>query len=258
MFFKMALWYYLMFAPHVLLLGLLGVLYRNRHYRQHPLFFTYINYEIISFACTAFSFFSNSVTERQYEIFYALGLAGSGFVRFGVIYELYVHLSKTYPSLEKFCKFLFRGLVLVLLFISIGLVASVWPGNTHALTMFVTYILDRAVNVLQVGLLLGLFGIAKFFGLSWRKHVFGITLGFAIYLSVQLITTAVQVQLGHVLLCDYITMVAYHVSVLIWLYYVLVREKSTDQTLGPKLQAMPEHADIVAWNSELERLLDHK
>ena len=258
MFLRTALWHYLVVAPHVFLLGVLVVLLQGRLYRQHPLFFTYVIYEIISFPFLLFLIFSRSVAEPQYEIFSAIVLAGSGFVRFGVIYELYSHLSKTYPSLEKFCKFLFRGLTAVLLFISVTLVALVWPGRTHELTRFITYVLDRGVNILQVGLILGLFGIAKFFSLSWRKHVLGITLGFGFYLSVELITTAVQAQWGFVHFLDYVTMAAYHVSVVIWLYYMWAREESAGHELGPSLTTIPKHADIDAWNSELEKLLNSK
>jgi hypothetical protein len=253
-----AFWYYLLIAPHVLLVGVLIVLCSRKHYREHPIFFAYVVYELAEFSVVLYMVFSDSISVDRYWRLNALLIAGSGFFRFGVIYELYSHVSKNYPSLENFCKFLFRGLSTILLFISVSLIALVWPGRMHELTRFVTYVLDRGVNILQVGLILGLFGIAKFFSLSWRKHVFGITLGFGFYLSVQLIATAVQTQWGFVHFFDYVTMAAYHVSVLIWLYYMLIREEATDQTLGPKLQAMPEHADIAAWNSELERLLHHK
>jgi hypothetical protein len=255
---QLAFWYYLLFAPHILLIGVLILLCSRRYYSEYPLFFAYVIYEHIQFPIALYLIFANSISLDRYWRLNAILTVGSVFFRFGVIYELYSHLSKNYPSLEKFCKFLFRGLSAVLLFISVALVALVWPGHTHELTRFVTYILDRAVNMLQLGLLFGLFGIAKFFGVHWRKHIFGITFGFALYLSVQLIATAVQAQWGYLNIFDYITMAAYHVSVVVWLVYLLVPEEATDHTIGPKLQAMPEHADIAAWNNELERLLHNK
>jgi hypothetical protein len=140
-------------------------------------------------------------------------------------------------------------MVTIFLFIALSLVAFSWPGNLNIFNRFITYVLDRGVNLLQLALLLTLFGIAKFFGLSWRKYVFGITLGFAIYLSVQLIATAVEAQWGYMKVFDYLTMAAFHVSVVVWLLYVLVPEQK------PILTSVLEHADMKEWTSELEKLI---
>jgi len=249
---RTAIWFYLLIIPHLLLVWVLIALYRQKLYKRHRVFFVYLIYDLGQFPFVLYLILSSSVSDARYSRTAAVLLAGSVCLRFAVIYELFSNLSKTYPSLERFCKFLFRGLTVVLLFIAIGLVASAWPGNVHELSRFITFVLDRAVNVLQVGLLLGLFGIAKFFGLSWRKHVFGITLGFAMYLSVQLMATAVQAEWGYLKVCDYITMATYHATVLVWLLYVLVPESQT------ALTSVPDSADVAAWNREVERLLQPK
>lgn len=249
---RAAIWYYLLIIPHLLLVWVLIILYRQKLYQRHRYFFVYLVYDLVQFPFILYLILSPSVSDDRYWRTSAVLLAGSVFLRFAVIYELFSNLSKTYPSLDRFCKFLFRGLTVVLLFIAIGLVASAWPSNVHDLSRFITYVLDRAVNVLQLGLLLGLFGIAKFFGLSWRKHVFGITLGFAMYLSVQLMATAVQAEWGYLKIFDYITMATFHASVLVWLLYVLLPEPQT------ALTSVPDAADVTAWNREVERLLQPK
>ncbi len=245
-------WWYLLVAPHVLLLWILIVLYRKGFEKQHRTFSYYLIYEIIQLPFTVYSILSHDISDETYWKVYAIFLAGSVFLRFGVIYELFRNLSKTYPSLERFSKSLFRALAVILFFIATGLVASAWPGNVHELTRFIANVLDRGVNVLQLGLLLGLFGIAKFFGLSWRKHVFGITLGFAMYLSVQLMAAAIQAEWGDFKIFDYITMAIFHASALVWLLYVLVPEPQT------VLTSVPDAADVAAWNREVERLLQPK
>jgi hypothetical protein len=192
------------------------------------------------------------MSDYQYLKWHTALLAGSIFLRFGVIYELFQNLSKTYSSLARFSKIVFRSLLVVLLLISVGLVASSWPGNARELNLFTTFVLDRAVNLLHLGMLLGLFGIGKFFGLSRRKHVFGITLGFALYLSVQLMATAIQAEWGYFRIFDYITMIAFHASALIWLLYVLIPEAK------PTVTSIDEHGDVTAWNRELTKLLQPK
>jgi hypothetical protein len=245
------LWYYLFFAPRVFLVGILLVLWRGKHFRQHPVFFAYITYEIVQFPFDMYMIFA-SISDYRFLEGHTLLLAGSIFLRFGVIYELFQNLSKTYPVLARFSKTVFRSLIVIFLLISVGLIASSWPGTMHGLNLFTTFVLDRGVNMLQLGLLLGLFGIAKSFGLSWRKHVFGITLGLAIYLGVQLIATAVQSEWGYLRAFDYITMAAFHVSVVIWLFYVLIPEPKT------MLAVIPEHSEMADWNNELEKLVQPK
>jgi hypothetical protein len=247
--FREAIWYYLLFVPHLLMVGVVVAIYRRKLYRRHPIFFAYCLYEVVEFPVAVFGIFSKAVSFDQYWFLYDGLLCGSVLLRFGVIYELFSNLSTEYPSLRRFSKVLFRGLLVVLLFIALGLVAFSWPGNPHILNRFITFVLDRAVNLLQLGLLLGLFGIAKFFGLSWRRHIFGITLGLAMYLSVQLIATAVQAEWGFLKIFDYLTMATYHVSVLVWLLYVLIPEPK------PALTSLPEHADVSEWNTELAKLL---
>lgn len=246
---RSTLFYYLFIAPHVLLLGLLVALHVRKLRTRHPVFFAFIAYEILIFPVACYLVFSKSITADQYWRRYIVFLVGSVCLRFGVIYELFSNLSQTYPSLEKFTRYLFRAMVTIFLFIALSLAAFSWPASFSILNRFITYVLDRGVNLLQLALLLTLFGIAKFFGLSWRKHVFGITLGFAIYLSVQLIATAVEAQWGYMKIFDYLTMAAFHVSVVIWLLYVLVPEQK------PPLTSIPGHADVEEWNSELEKLL---
>jgi hypothetical protein len=252
MIFRTALWYYLLFAPHLLLVWVLVALCRGGHHRKHPLFVAYIAYEFLQFLVVLRLVFAKSISPETYLSVTTFLLAGSVFLRFGVIYELFRDLAKTYTSLARFSRFAFRSLLAIFLLIAVGLVAFSWPGNLHELTMFKTFVLDRAVNLLQLGLLLGLFGIAKFFGLSWRKHVFGITLGFAIYLSVQLMATAIQAEWGYFKIFDYITMTTFHASVLVWLLYVLLPEPQT------ALTSVPDAADVTAWNREVERLLQPK
>ena len=51
-------------------------------------------------------------------------------------------------------------------------------------------------------------------------------------------------------LFDFLNMATYHLSVLIWLYYVLVPQKAGTKSEVP----LPEN-NLAVWNRELERLL---
>lgn len=114
------------------------------------------------------------------------------------------------------------------------------------------HVLDRAANILQCGLLIGLFLLSSYLGLSWRSYIFGIALGVGIIASVALAVSAIQSQVGYTynVYLNYLTMVTYHCSVLIWMFYLLAPERSAQYTVKPT----PE-IDLESWNQELQRLI---
>jgi hypothetical protein len=112
--------------------------------------------------------------------------------------------------------------------------------------------LDRTVSVLQCGLLISLFLFSRYFALSWRSQAFGIALGLGIFASVELAVSAVALHLGTfsnrtVIL---ITMATYHCCVLIWMFYLLLPERTAYFTR----RELPKQ-DLEVWNQELQRLL---
>ncbi len=148
---------------------------------------------------------------------------------------------------------LFRWVTIGLLIAALALTVYA-GGNRSDRSWFVMNMLDRTALILQAGLLAGLFLFSRYLTLSWRKQVFGIALGLGVYAIVDLVVAAILSQTGilHVRSLDYASMAAYHCSVLIWMFYLLARERSRP---GGDVQDLPTHHEIEAWNQELERLL---
>jgi hypothetical protein len=110
-------------------------------------------------------------------------------------------------------------------------------------------LLNRSVTIIQAGLLLFLFLFSRIFGLSWRSPVFGIAFGFAIFASTELAFWAVRLTdpTEHTKsLLDLVPTGSYHVSVLVWLGYMLKAEKP----VGAATYTVPE---MDQWSGELER-----
>jgi hypothetical protein len=128
------LWYYLWVAPHVLQGIILFAMVRRGLLRQFPMFFLYTGFEILQSALLLVVSHSVSYFGSVYFQVYAVGLALSTAIRFGVIYELFSHFFHRYPALSGAGRLLFRGATLVLLVIAVGLAVSA-PGNVmdHAL-----------------------------------------------------------------------------------------------------------------------------
>lgn len=242
--------YYLMFAPHVFMAGVPILLWRRGLYRQFPLFFVYIADELAQFVVFVVMIMTPSVTGTEYGVAYGIGLALSTTLRFGVIHEIFGHAFRNYAAISRFSGPAFRWGTVGTFAAGIAL-ALYTGGNQFNRFMLVVNLLDRTASIAQCALLLGLFVFAAYMGLSLRSHVFGLALGLGIYATVTLAAAAIRTQFAYVgnTALNYITMVTYHVCVVIWIVYLWAPEHSTQYAVT----TVPEH-DLEAWNKELQRL----
>lgn len=243
--------YYLWVAPHLLLTVAFAALLRRKLYREFPVFFAYVTFEIVQFAILFSMARIRSVTDNEYAVAYSFGLALSTALRFGIIYEICAHLFRNYAAVAQFGKPLFRWAAVGLLFSALALAVYTGGNDFHHLMMIVN-LLDRTASILQCGLLVGLFMFSSSLGLSWRNHVFGIAFGLGVFASVQLVASAIRAQIGYVhsTYLDYLTMGTYHCCVLVWIFYLLAPARSTQYAV----KKLPDH-DMEAWNRELQRML---
>lgn len=243
--------YYLWIAPHALLVVVLVVMFRRKLQRQFPIFFTYIAFEIIQFLTLFIAEYSPSISRKQYYLLFLFGSAISTILRFGVLYEIFIHVFRNYPALNRSARVSFRWAVL-LLFVAATAFSFSKSGDQIDRMLTVIFAFDRTFSIVQCGLLLSLFLFSRYFSISWKSHVFGIALGFGVFASVELATSAIRSQIGVSgnQILDFITMATYHLCVLIWLFYMLARE----QTPKYNPSDLPEH-DLETWNQELHRLI---
>jgi hypothetical protein len=243
--------YYLWIAPHMLLAILVFVMVRRRLYRQFPMFFLYTAFEVLQFGLLFGISLSPIHFGPDYVRAYSVGLGFSTVIRFAVINELYRHFWRRYPALDGPGRYVFLGSIVVLLLIA-AIVGISAPVTSTKFLFNVTYALDRAVSVLQCGLLISLFAFSRYFALSWRSHAFGIALGLGIFASVELATSSVWLHLGDFgnRAVNLFTMATYHLCVLIWMFYLIRPEEPTSYFSNPP----PKH-DLEIWNNELQRLV---
>jgi hypothetical protein len=244
------LFYYLWIAPHILLVVILVLMMRRRLYQQFPSFLLYTAFELVQFTVLLAVFiYTGSLSDPRYRGVFSLGTAISTAMRFGVIYEIFTEVFRHYNTLSELGRGLFRWATIILLLIGLALAGTHGSGADGFLLMVAT--LDRTVSLMQCGLLMFLFVLSRYFALLWRNYAFGIALGFGILASFDLANTAIRSQIvaGSDLL-DYLGMAAYHVSVLIWVFYLAAQERTPYRT--PK--QLPDD-DLGIWNEELQRLL---
>lgn len=245
------LFYYLWIAPHFLQIIILLLMIRRKLYKQFPMFFLYTAFELFQFVVLFAVGGSGSFSEEQYRAMFTLGSAISTALRFGIIYEICAHMVRDYPGLKETGRSLFRWATVVLLLIAAAIAAATHGNGGHG-PVVVLSVLDRTASIMQCGLLLLLFLFSRYFSLSWRNCTFGLALGFGIFASIELATSAIRSQIGssRADFVDLVVMAAYHSCVLIWVFYLVVPERNTNRTP----ERLPED-NLEVWNHELQRML---
>src|SRR5215471_4154105 len=238
--------YYLWIAPHLLLVSVTAVLFGRRLYKKFPVFFAYTVYELVEFLALFSAYKLTHGLGAIYRYIFIATLVGSTALALAILQELFADAFRDYPSLETVSRVFMRCIVVGLIFAAI---ASTFYYSGPDSVLARVELLARGVTIVQSGLLLSLFLFSRFFGLSWRSYTFGIALGFAIFCSAQLLTwtlglTAVSEHSKE--LVDLVPMGSYHISVLVWVGYMLAAEK-------PVAAVAPYIHELDRWSGELER-----
>lgn len=225
-------------------------LYRRRLHRDLPFFFGYTISELIQVVVLMpISYLPND----GYPAYFYLGwsfAACSTALRFAVIYEIFQHLVRRYEAFQVLGRTLMRWSLVGLLLFAIA-AAAYSPSSDSNVLLREAFTLHTSLTVIQCGLLLFLFALAFYFRVSWPHELFGIGLGFGLYVCVELAITALRSQFGmmfnqFILFGD---VISYACAVAVWSYYLLLPEPAR-----AKPPAVPE-TDLDKWNQELLRLL---
>jgi hypothetical protein len=245
--YKFAL-YYLWIAPHALLAVVPVFMYARRLHKNFPIFFFYTLFETFEFLLLFSAYMAGHATGVLYRYVFIATLAGSTALRFGIIQEIFNNVFRDYSRLERLAATSMRWFTGLLVLAAI--LTTFYSSGTAPDNLLVgVRLLDRSVTVIQAGLLLFLFLFSRVFGLSWRSYTFGIAFGFAIFASTEIAgwTLGLIALTEHSKnLLDLLPTGSYHVSVLVWLGYLLAAEKP----VGAATYTVPE---MDQWSGELER-----
>ena len=245
------LWHYLWLAPHVLELGLALLLWRRGTWRGFPVFFAYLVFvgieEITLYALDV----APAVTWQSWWGAFWAGTVVEALLKFGVIAELLHHLLQPWPALAHVGRNFVRLAGVLLVLVAAVAAAFTAPNNPHWLISG-SHTLRQTVYITDAGLILSIFLLATYFHIPWERGRFGIALGFGVSWCEHLAVAAVAATGALTVrpeLLDLLNMATYHVVVLIWFYYLVVRHRVTTKSAV----VLPEN-NLAVWNRELERL----
>jgi hypothetical protein len=206
-------------------IGILIFMLRRNLRKEFPFFFNYTIFQVISFAVlyTVYHFGTGMTYFYAYWTSSALGVS----LGFLVIHEVFSYAIRPYAGLRDLGKVLFRWVAMLVILAGSLTAISVSGMNGHYLTQAVTE-MERAVRLMQCGLLLFIFVCSSYLGLTWRNFAAGIALGYGIFAATQLVTYSVRLQVGGSwgATLSMISSLVYALSVLIWLGYSAMPEKA--------------------------------
>jgi hypothetical protein len=216
-----ALW----FAHPTLQAALAAIMLRRKLHRTFPIFFAYVVFQIVAFSLTF-----PLRAERFYEIFfysYWATTAVSVVLGFKVIHEVFMDVFRPYHTLSDLGSVLFKWAGLVMLMVAAVMAASVRSGGQDPLVSGILT-LQRSVRVVQCGLVLFLLVFSRYLGINWRQKSFGIALGFGTIASVEL--SIVVLGVDRQILSSFVNMVAFNITILTWLGYMLAKSPARDHS----------------------------
>jgi len=220
------LFYCLWVAHPILLTAIAVVMFRRGQHRAYKYFFAYIATQILFFGPILAIYF---YWEAAYFYATSLDTVVSAALGFMVIWAAFVDLLPPFHVLRSLGAVVFKWALLVMLLVA-GVIAVSTRSSDTALghAILTAWICVRSV---QVGMVLFLLIVARYIGVSWRQHNFGIALGFAVFSAEELALLASWD--GYRLSSDsagLINVGAYTFSLLIWLGYALAKRPEAEST----------------------------
>lgn len=197
------------------------VLWRRKLHKQFPVFFVFLLMQVANFAIIYPLYHTGN-----YNLYFGpfwVGEAINAILGFKVIHEVFLDVFRPYHTLKDLGTLLFKWAGVVMLLVSVVVAFSNSFDQSplvHAVTT-----LQRSVRIVQVGLILFLLLFSRFLGASWKQVSFGISLGFGLLASVELVLMALNsggFVRQHIL--NEINMVTYILAIFVWLGYSLSRK----------------------------------
>ena len=243
------------------LIGLIGmalgcaiawVLLRRKLYSEWPGFFAYTIYHILQPAADLVGVVREWPLPTYIRFFYVLQVFSLA-LSFVVIYEVFISVLEPYDALRVVARKVFFSAATVLLLIAV-LFILLGPGAGGVRLFKLVYYSERTLRIVQIGLLMLLFSLARSFGLSWRSNAFGIALGYGLYASTQFVLVALRLKYVNFSydLISTLSSLSFVVMCAVWLCFVLQPER-----IAQPVRVIP-YNDIAKWNEKLEELLKRK
>ena len=225
---------YLWCAQPILQSAVAVMLWRRKLHKQFPVFFWFLLAQVANFAVTfpLWRVCNYDWLSGAYKLYFGafwVGEAVNAVLGFKVIHEIFIDVFRPYHTLKDLGTLLFKWAGVVMLLVSVVVAFSNSVDENpwiHAVTT-----LQRSVRLVQIGLILFLLLFSRFLGVSRKQISFGVSLGFGLFASVELMLMALNS--GGLLKnanLNLINMATYVGAILVWLSYSLSSQAARDNS----------------------------
>jgi hypothetical protein len=229
------------------------MLLKRKLHREHYFFFCFLLFDAGSGILleSTYSLLTRSLT--YFYVFWVQAALADIFA-FAVFYELFCAAFKPFPGLRDMAQVLFRWAALALLLVGIVVFFSSADPSFKRVTLMVVN-MERAVSVMQCGLLLFLLMGSSYLGLSKRSLVFGVSLGFGLMATINLSMLSLTSWMGfyhpvYHWVFDLAQAVTTATVAATWAFYV-ARPEPARETIN-----VPVTSPLLRWN-EVAMALGH-
>jgi len=196
-------------------------MFRRGLHRRYPFFFNYMLLPVISEPTLAL-LMKYSYNYYYYAYYVDLGL--SLILSFAVLQEIFKEAFRPYEALRDLGVILFRWSALVVLLVGVMWAINAADKPQNGVLQAVFLLADRALRLMQCGLVFFLLLCSEYLGIPHRSPLFGISLGFGLFASLHMlvVTGASHHGILRNATLSRINSAAYLLTVLIWLGYTLL------------------------------------
>ena len=205
------------------------IMYRRKLHRQFPIFFAYIVFQIVLFAII-FPIYRSQYSSDYYWFAYWLSASICWVFGLKIIHEVFLGVLRPFPALKSAGGVIFRWAAITTALSMFLFIASAVPADSPSGGLLITA--ERFARFAQCALILFVLMFSRFIGISWRHQTIGIVLGYGWFAAIELFVFVLYS--GHVIdrvVLDLVNVVAYGVTLLVWIAYMASPASNTLTTL---------------------------
>lgn len=220
--------------------ALFGLLLRRKAYHEYPGFFTFISFSVFrSLLLLGVTFVHPAWFRLVQWVAYVPQLA----ILIAVVIEVLYVLFHPFYTVPRNTALHFLGATGTVVLFAVGF-SVIHPGAEATAWATFAAAMDQAVSWIFCGVFMLVALFSTYFGIPWRHRLYGIGLGFLVYLftDVAVTTAIVQFHLPPFSLLRLLDMIAFLASCMIWGYYFFVPEVAR---IAPTCEQVEEMQAIV-------------
>jgi hypothetical protein len=241
---------------HAVCLGMFA--WRKELRKEYPFFFSYVLFQGLSSALLHVLYYKTFTLragdQHTYFYLYWVQSALADLFALAVFRELFFAAFKPFAGLRDMARVVFRWAAVALILIgSVVLISSSLPGAQRVELVVVN--LERAISIMQCAMLLFLFMGSSYLGLPRASHIFGLSLGFGILATANLVYYVAMALNGyvhtqHTAVLRLTPVIAFALAPAIWTVYALWAEPARE------VVDVPVNSPLLRWN-EIATVFGH-